>query len=477
LIARAEGGSFELIEAFAARADLHGPSGAAFDRDHVDHLRATADASQRGQHGCAGCPTPCGWVFERPGGGRRGGRFSAVAALGPRLGLADFDDVLRLLDACDRIGVDAKETGEALSLLAQARAEGRIDGPLLSGDVQALESEIAALATNSGALARGAVGVAQRAGLENALRRVRGQAVRERKSLAALLGQCISARGADPMRSFPFLAEDGAGALDRERLSLPFALPRGAEDPNEPAATGRLVWWHENLAAALDATGFCAFSAGALLADGGATATELAEWILPAAWRGADDPANALQSLGASLVLLQRELNRAWGEAEDADVPDWARERIDRPEALGEYRALRGLDARGRVLHEASALVGSDELARWGARRLPADGFSAADVTPATLQTRAAAQPGRLHLRATGAADRVLADLANEWLLPLSVAELRGEIGRRDPRAERWLGAAGRPIASIWRDGRRLGEDELVTDGDVLDLVVAISGG
>ncbi|MCA8979889.1 MAG: hypothetical protein KDC14_07675, partial [Planctomycetes bacterium] len=308
-----------------------------------------ADAGHRGQHGCVGCPTPCGWVFERPGGGRRGGRFSAVAALGPRLGLSDFDAVLRLLEACDRVGVDAKEAGEALALLARARAEGRLAGTPLLGDAEALEAEIVALAANEGELAGGAVGVARRAGLEHALRRVRGQAVRERTSLAALLGQCVSPRGADPMRAFPFLAEDGAGELDAQRLSLPFALPRGAADPNSSVAKGRLVWWHENLSAALDATGFCAFSAGALLADGGATAEELADWILPDAWREGGDFATALQSLGASTVLLQRELNRRWGEAAGADLPEWARERLERPELYGEYRALRGLDAEGRV--------------------------------------------------------------------------------------------------------------------------------
>jgi aldehyde:ferredoxin oxidoreductase len=475
LLARAEGGSFELIEAFAARGDLSGPEGDAVDSTQVDHLRATADSSQRGQHGCAGCPTPCGWVFERPGGGRRGGRFSAVAALGPRLGLDDFDAVMNLLEACDRVGVDAKETGEALALLARARAEGRLEGPALNGDARALQAEIDALATNAGALAGGAVGVAQRAGLQDALRRVRGQSVRERKSLAALLGQCVSARGADPMRAFPFLAEDGAGELDAERLALPFALPPSAADPSSEAATGRLVWWHENLSAALDATGFCAFSAGALLADGGATAGELADWILPAGWRGAGAPADALQSLGASAVLLQRDLNRRWGEADGADLPDWARERLDRPCGYGEYRALRGLDDRGRVIPEAASRLGSHELAGWGARRLPADEHQPAAVraTPrATTQ-----QSGQLELRASGALGRLLAELDSAWPLPASIAELRAEIARRDPRAERWLGTPETPIASVWRAGRRLGEDELVNDGDALDLVVAISGG
>ena len=477
LLARAEGGSFELIEAHAARGELAGPSGESVEHGDVERLRATADAGHRGQHGCAGCPTPCGWVFERPGGGRRGGRFSAVAALGPRLGLSDFDAVMRLLEACDRVGVDAKETGEALALLARARAEGRLGGAALYADAGALEAEIDALASNGGALAGGAEGVARRAGLEDALRRVRGQSVRERKSLAALLGQCVSPRGADPMRAFPFLAEDGAAELDADRLSLPFALPRGAADPNRSVATGRLVWWHENLSAALDATGFCAFSAGALLADGGASAEELADWILPDAWRGSGELATALQSLGCSMIILQRELNRRWGEPADADLPDWARERLDAPEVYGEYRVLRGLDAEGRVSPEAAALCGDARIASWGAERLPAEvaaerGDSKAQPSDATTR-----RSGSLTLRAAGALGRVLDVLDGEWLLPLSVSALRAELIARDHRAERWVGTPSAPIAGIWREGRRLAEDELVGDGDALDLVVAISGG
>lgn len=477
LLARAEGGSFELIEAFAARGDLAGPTGDRVDPSAVDRLRATADAGQRGQHGCAGCPTPCGWIFERPGGGRRGGRFSAVAALGPRLGLTDFDAVMRLLEACDCVGVDAKETGEALALLARARDEGRLGGAKLFGNAVALEAEVAALATNGGALAGGAQGVAQRAGLEDALRRVRGQSVRERKSLAALLGQCVSPRGADPMRAFPFLAEDGAGELDAQRLSLPFALPRGAGDPNSSVATGRLVWWHENLSAALDATGFCAFSAGALLADGGATAEEFADWILPAAWRESGELAASLQSLGASMILLQRELNRRWGEPAGADLPAWTRERLDRPEVYGEYRTLRGLDDEGRVSAEAAALCGEQRLARHGAALLTADGAPELDEARSAAIDAPPAARGALTLRASGALGRVLRDLDAEWLLPLSISALRAELVARDPRAKRWVGTLSAPIASVWRDGRRLGEDELVGDGDVLDLVVAISGG
>ena len=71
--------------------------------------------------GCAGCPTPCGWVFETPAGARLGGRFNALDSLGGALGLDESADALRILAACNEVGVDAKEVGAALAVAARAR--------------------------------------------------------------------------------------------------------------------------------------------------------------------------------------------------------------------------------------------------------------------------------------------------------------------------------------------------------------------
>lgn len=494
LIARAEGGTLELFDADAARRLVRGPGDAPATDADAARIGAGLAVERAGRHGCAGCPTPCGWVFDRPG-GRRGARYSAVESLGPRLGLTDADDVLALLDACDAVGVDAKEVGERL-----ARAVERGAAP--AGDRDALRARIDALAKGEGPL------VDERDGDE--VRRVRGQVVREPvarsgRGGASLLGQCVSPRGADPMRAFPFLATDGA-PIDASALRLPFALPAGASDAATDVAKGRLVWWHENLSAALDATGFCAFSAAALLADGVADADELARWILPAAWRGAEEErgsaANALQSLGASVVLVQRALNRAWGEPEGADAPAWARARIDTPDLLGEYRALRGVDARGAIDAAAWRQVGDDALAREAGRRFGGartDGeATTATTTSITTSTtgattgdaRAARAPAsrdaapdprprgaRVELRAAGAFGRRLTAVDPDWPVPLTVAELRDALRARDAELARWLGDPGAPLATVWRDGRRLAEDARIRAGDALELVVAISGG
>ncbi|MEM7309890.1 MAG: aldehyde ferredoxin oxidoreductase N-terminal domain-containing protein, partial [Planctomycetota bacterium] len=118
LQARAAGGTFELGPARAARGEL--------DRDAGQALARDAAETPRERVGCRGCPTPCGWAFTRPSSGGAGSpgqpaRFGKLWSLGPPLGLASFDDALRLAAACDRVGVDAKEVGAALGLLARER--------------------------------------------------------------------------------------------------------------------------------------------------------------------------------------------------------------------------------------------------------------------------------------------------------------------------------------------------------------------
>src|SRR6185503_11589266 len=154
------------------------------------------------------------------------------------------------------------------------------------------------------------------------------------RGLAARLGAFVSTNGADPMRTFPFLLEAGG----RERIAALLdgvPLPEGALDPDLPAAKGRLVWWHENLAAALDATGFCAFSAAGLLSDGALDLDGLAARLDPEA--GAR-PGRALLERGAALVELRREVARRLGRAQRPPPPELAR-----PGLLPEYERWRAL--------------------------------------------------------------------------------------------------------------------------------------
>lgn len=496
LRARGEGGTFELWQAFQARGELTSRNYTeGVSPEVAGRLWQESRASGRERKGCRGCPTPCGWVFERSGGAPlQGAHFGASWALGPNLGLERFDDALRLLALCDELGVDAKESGAVLALRARAGERGLDRAAPRYGEVSEFEDALHELGRESSGdrrtdARRGALGaeaLAEALGLADELASASGQAAREGSDLAAVLGQCTSANGADPMRSFPFSTADG---LDRDRIEHLLAgipLPAGAEDPLDPRGKGRLVWWHENLVAAIDASGFCAFSAGGLLADGVCELDELAEWIAPAAlsaesdplgeaWR-ARSPGERLLAAGASIALLRRRLNGRYGA--DADLrPRFARERLDRPGMLDEYRRARGLDGVGVPRPEALELLATPALLDLGARALSAEDEPIGAGMTAMAGPRERA-PGIVRLVGLGPlGERLGGEIALEFLLPASVADVVRAVADEHPAAAPFLSRDDRPIVAVYRGGTRLDSRALVSDGERLELAVAISGG
>lgn len=458
LRARGRGGTFELFEAFAARGDLPVEFGAR--SDFAERL------SQR--QSCPGCPTACRHVLKL-GERRVAGRFSASFPLGAQLGLTSAEEELALLVACNGEGLDASETGATLAVLANARDAGTLRGPSLRGDVEALRSEIVQLGSGLGA--EGATVLAEQLALPDPVQASRGNAARATSDLAALLGQCVSTRGSDPMRAFPFLSENGGDVERLAQLVAPLELPAGSFDSKNPAGKGRLVWWHENLANVIDVSGFCSFSFAGLVGDGFADLDDMSRWLdIPGLASGGE----ALLAAGATLTLLQRELAELLGEELGSDRPDWARARLDLPGMWDEYRVLRGLDPEGRVTSEARDALGSLDLARLGFAALRASPSSSIDEEAPVSAT----WPGRVGLRAGGVlAQHLGEDASYAGPLPLALGALLRELARLYPGAQPWLWRGSDSAVSVYRDGSRLSLGDPVANGEVLDLVVAISGG
>lgn len=489
LLARSAGGTLELASAFGVRGDLraHGYRDP-LDRRVGERLSDAAREARVERRGCKGCPTPCGWVFETGSGARRGARFSAVYALGANLGLEEFDDALGLLALCDDLGIDAVEAGAVLALVARARERGRLPGePLgetlgetLWGRRDALEALLRGLVSGEGEeehsplpLGLGAATLARRLALEGEVPLAGGEAARPESSLAAVLGACVGARGAEPLRTFPFLVGDGA---DRERIAAlvaPLALPPGAEDPRSGAGKGRLVWWHENLVTALDAAGFCAFSAAGLLADGACDLDELAGWVAPETLGdlpgGGDlSPGRRLLAMGATLVGLFREL----AGSPPVATPGWARGNLELPGMAPEYRAFRGLQPGGAPTAAAREALGTARILELAGSGIPSPPAPPASPAPAPTA------PGAVVLRSSGTlAERLGPRARLELRLPATVRAVLERAAEHWPAAADHLFSNGRPLPAVYRDGVRVGSEEAVTDGDGLDLVLAVSGG
>lgn len=451
LAARAEGGTLELVSAAAARGEL--------ERAAAQALAAEVEARREERHGCRGCPTPCGWVFERAGGARQGARFGASEALGSDLGL-DFAQALELLALCDALGLDAKEVGALLALEVAA-------GLLPRGARAPLEQHVRTLLEPDAPGARGVAPRARELGREVPL--VRGLSVRPARELAERLGQCVASGGTDPMKSFPFLLETASAAALRALLAGQ-PLPAAALEPRNPLGKGRLVWAHENLIAAVDTTGFCAFSAAGLLSDGLCDLDELAQRILPSALRAparpawqAAAPGERLLALGAHVVLARRALAARRGAASELDRPAFARAELALPGMLDEYRALRGLDEHGAPTAQASERFGTPRL------------LALTQLADGPLEEEAAAGPrraGRVRLRGAELPE----GCALELELPAPLHEVLAAL-RAEPSLAAGRFGAGRFLPAVFRDGCRLAPAALVHAGDELELLGVIGGG
>ena len=518
---RSEAGTLELFRAEATRRGA----------DPGRSLQHSLEPAERS--GCRGCPTPCGWNFVRTekehdsprSPATQPGRFSALRALGSDIGLATGGESLELLARADELAIDAKELGSLMELTLLAIEGELLAGPSPRGDLAGLLGLVDELVLGIGqrfsrslwdASRRGAAAFARKLGLEHntlggtSARRLAandgGVYPGQAGGLAALIGQCTSAGGTDPMRTFPFLVE----ALDQSGLErmLGVGLPEGADDPRRPEGKGLLAFWHQNLVAGLDLSGFCAFSAAGLLADGVTSLDELAQRILPRAlaedregeW-GALSPGGKLLAAGANLALFARHLDALWERdpghpRAQRDAPDWAAEALAHPELLGAHRRLRGIDECGRPSREALGWLGSPRPGRLTASPptpvdAAGDARTAAEVDRNSAGARGVPPPGpagTLWLaadgelahqleRALGPVDPRSASFPFELPGPQRLDRCLRNLAARSPDLARQLLVGERLLPAVWRGGRRLRADTRVRPGDRLELLLAISGG
>ncbi len=449
LEARARGGTLELAHTLAVRGDIGASGESASD---ARAFAQNAQTSRDHQHGCVGCPTPCGWIFRRSNAPGQAARFGASHALSLQLGFSDFDAALGLLARCDELGIDAKEVGAGLALLAEIESGAR-------GHPEVFRRWLDEAARGEGiaaALVDGvhALGLAR----GRATTTVRCSSVRPDKSLASLLGQCVSARGTDPMRAFPFLAAESAGLDALREMCAPLDLPAGSEDPFSSVGKGRLVGWHEDLMLALDMTGFCAFSASALLADRLANLDALALWLAPRTLAAEAEfqraPGRALLGAGADLARAQRELNRRWGWKPTDDVPAWASQRLRAAGMEPEYRAYR---------NERSSF----------------DNQSYAKSTSDPRQANAALRArGSVRLLAFGSLGEALGSACDVELdLPASAVDVLRAAALQFPKAAATLLRDDTPLPALYRLGARVDPADVVSAGETLDLLLVVGGG
>jgi len=319
--------------------------------------------------GCYGCVVHC---RHRNRLGGEGPEYSTEGLLGANIGVADTVQMIELNNLANDLGLDVSSTGTYIAWAIELYERGYLDcetvgGELRFGDYPALRQLIIDIAHRRGfgdVLAEGGL-LVEKFGAETAdfLITVKGlpqsdpHDVRYLKAFA--LGIATASRGADHLRSRPTL----------EILDLPSEVRRqiyGAPvDPNPTSynTKGRVVYFSENIFAAIDCLGICKFICQGFNSPRNLNYTHFRKLIALA--YGLEFSEQELEEVGRRVVDLERLLNyrmKGISRKDDTlparyfdDPMPSARAKgsyIDRDgfnRMLDEYYALRGWDGEGML--------------------------------------------------------------------------------------------------------------------------------
>lgn len=96
--------------------------------DDVDKVSGStmAETILRGTTACHGCVIACGRVVDIGAGRQKGPEYEAIVSLGPNLLIRDLGAVTRLMDLCDRFGMDVISAGNTIGLAMHLFERGAI---------------------------------------------------------------------------------------------------------------------------------------------------------------------------------------------------------------------------------------------------------------------------------------------------------------------------------------------------------------
>jgi aldehyde:ferredoxin oxidoreductase len=324
---------------------------------HTHHLAKVA--------ACASCTVGCEHLYraldEDPADAVRL-EYETTFALGPMLGIADPNAVIRTARLCDRLGIDSISAGGTLAWAMECAQRGLLgseDGSVLRfGDADAVTATLHAIATRTGIgnlLAEGSRRAAARLGQgsEAWAMHVKGLEMpgyepRGLKTMA--LGFAVSPRGACHNRSAAYEA-DLTGEVDRFKAEV---------------TRGRIAADAEDLEAVLDSLILCKF-VRKCFDDLYAEAADFYRLVT-----GYSMTAEELRRAGARINTAKKRFNvrEGWTRAEDTlparcfdeALPDGpgAGERLTRKELdlmIAGYYAARGWDEAGNVPSTSDCLV------------------------------------------------------------------------------------------------------------------------
>ncbi len=315
---------------------------------------------------CANCTIGCEKVLAvLDDGGEKGGTTSArmeyesLYALGPLVGVADPDAVVRAAHACDELGMDTISAGASIAWAMECSERGVLSEPLAFGDGKAVLGMIEAIGARAGVgdlLSGGVRRAAEQVGggSEAWAMHVKGLEMpgydpRGLKTLA--LGLAVNARGACHNRSSAYEA-DFSAEVDRLRV-----------DDRRGAIAAR----SEDYAAILDSMIWCKFLRKAF-GDFWAESAQAYEWVT-----GRAASPEGLRLAGERICTLKKLFNvrEGWTRADDTLPPRVLEEPLSSGVGAGVALTSVELDAMIASYYEArgwtpTGMVPADRIAVLG---------------------------------------------------------------------------------------------------------------
>lgn len=321
--------------------------------------------------GCFGCTQSCHRYTEvatGPYAGTRtlGPEYETVSALGAGVGISDPETVIKANDLVGELGLDSISTGVVIQWAMESYERGVLtrqdtDGlDLRFGNDDAVLQLIPMIARREGSigalLAQGVKAAAAQVGQDSykwALCNAKGleqSRVETRVVKAYALAFAVNPRGPDHLHTECMAAGGGTGDMRDllERIT-------GASWPTSATRYPEIVKWHEDIYAAAEALGFCAFTCTSAMA---VLEGEMAELYSLAVGRAVD--ADEILRVGERVLTLEKCFNVREGADRRLDDLPWRI--MNEPLPSGQVTSQRWLN---EMLDRYYALHGWDVATSW----------------------------------------------------------------------------------------------------------------
>ncbi len=319
-----------------------------------------------GSMGCAACPISCGKFAYVPNGrfmlkSAGGPEYESFICLGTKCGINDPEAIIYANNLANEYGMDTISLGDTIAFSMEVYERGLIskektDGlELKFGNIDAWLELITKIAFRKGfgdILANGVRVASEILGDETKpyalhVKGLEPPAYDVRAAKGFGLGWAVSTRGADHLRALPNFELLGYEPEIGEEW---FGSPE-TTDPYEWRGKAKLVFWHENLGAAVDSAEMCKYTCFSAYA---VKEKDLATLLTTAT--GIQFSGETVLQAGERIVMIERLFNLREGQnARDDNLPERylkepfktgaaAGQVVEIDKMLPEFYKIRGLD-------------------------------------------------------------------------------------------------------------------------------------